>query len=94
MKIKNRNKYDIIYECLKYCKDNHSSLTAPNTKSRFYTIFGGNSTVGKNIFTNTLIKNNLIIVDPNIEHYADVYMITDKGLNYMKCYEGLQECLK
>ena len=94
MKIKNRNKYDIIYECLKYCRDNHSSITAPNTKSRFYTIFGGNSIVCKNIFNNTLIKNNLITVDTSIEHYADVYMITDKGLNYMKCYEGLQECLK
>lgn len=93
IKIKNRNQYDIIYECLVHCLEYENSITFPNTKSRFTGILGGNSKIAGKMVSNILLKSNLIEINPDIEHYRDVYKITEKGQRYIECYEELKGLL-
>ena len=93
IKIKNRNHYDIVYQCLIHCKKYEKSQTLPNTRTRFYTILGGNSQVLKKIFSDTILKCGLVEVNPEIEHYRDVYKITKKGEKYIECYENMKGLL-
>ncbi len=93
IKIKNRNSYDIIYECLSHCKEYENSETFPTTKTRFFTVLGGNNIVFRKVFDNVLIKQDFIEINHNIEHYRDVYKITEKGLKYMEYYEKMKQLL-
>ncbi len=92
IKIKNRNHYDIIYECLIHCRDYEKSTTFPTTKSRFMSIFGGNSKVAKTIFP-ILTENELIEVNKEVEHYSDVYKVTDNGYAFIDAYEDMKRRL-
>lgn len=92
IKIKNRNHYDIVYECLVHCRDYEKSETFPTTKSRFVYLLGGNSKVAKNIIP-VLTENQLVEVNKEIEHYSDVYKITSKGLEYIEYYEKMRVLL-
>src|SRR6476659_7235049 len=93
IKTKNRNHYDIVYECLKHCRDYERSITFPTTRSRFMTIFAGNAKVFRKIFTETIIKNNLIEINEDVEHHTDVYKLTDKGKGFIYCYENMRKIL-
>jgi predicted transcriptional regulator len=93
IKTKNRNHYDIIYECLKHCRDHEKSITFPTTRSRFMTIFAGNTKVFRQIFVDTMMKNNLIEVNKDVDHHTDVYKITHKGSEYIVYYEMMRKLL-
>ncbi len=93
IKTKNRNHYDIVYECLKHCRDYEKSVTFPTTRSRFMTIFAGNTRVFKKIFTETIIKNNLIEINKDVEHHTDVYKVTQEGTDFIYYYESMRELL-
>ncbi len=93
IKTKNRNHYDIVYECLKHCRDYEKSVTFPTTRTRFMTILAGNSKVYKQIFTETLIKQKLIQINKNVEHHTDVYKITEKGEAFIFHYENMRKIL-
>ena len=93
IKTKNRNHYDIVYECLKHCRDYEKSITFPTTRTRFITILSGNSKVYKQIFTETLIKQGLIEINQDVEHHTDVYKVTDKGKFFIKSYEDMRKVL-
>ncbi len=93
IKTKNRNHYDIVYECLKHCRDYEKSVTFPTTRSRFMTIFAGNTVVFKKIFTETIIKNNLIEINKDVEHHTDVYKVTQEGTNFIYYYESMRRLL-
>lgn len=92
IKIKNRNHYDIIYECIIHCRDYEKSTTFPTTKSRFMSIFGGNSKVAKTIFP-ILTENKLIEINKEVEHYSDVYKPTQRGLDFIEYYEKMKGLL-
>jgi len=93
IKTKNRNHYDIVYECLRHCRDYEKSVTFPTTRSRFMTIFAGNSRVFKKIFVETIMKNNLIEINKDVEHHTDVYKVTDKGNDFILYYENMRKVL-
>ncbi len=93
IKTKNRNHYDIVYECLKHCRDYEKSITFPTTRSRFMTIFAGNSRVYKKIFLDTIIKNDLIEINKEVEHHTDVYKITYDGEMFIHYYEHMRMLL-
>jgi len=93
IKTKNRNHYDIVYECLKHCRDYEKSITFPTTRSRFMTIFAGNSRVYKKIFLDTIMKNDLIEINKDVEHHTDVYKITKNGQMFIDVYEDMRKLL-
>lgn len=91
IKIKNRNHYDIIYQCLIHCKKFQNSQNFPTTKTKFYNILGGNSKVLMKIFSEILVGGKLIEINPDIEYYRDVYKITQKGEKYIEYYEKMKK---
>ncbi len=93
IKTKNRNHYDIVYECLKHCRDYEKSVTFPTTRTRFITILSGNGNVYKKIFTETLIKQGLIEINQDVEHHTDVYKITGFGETFIYHYESMRKVL-
>lgn len=93
IKIKNRNKYDIIYQCLIHCKRFENAKDFPTIKTRFYMVLGGNSKMMRDILSDILIDGKFIELNPNILHYRDVYRITRKGEKYIECYENMMELL-
>ena len=92
IKIKNRNQYDIIYECLIHCQKNETSETFANTRSRFNTVVGGNSRVSKS-FADILLNAELIEVNPEVEYYKEVYKVSKKGEEYIEHYQKLKGLL-
>lgn len=87
--IKNRTIYDSLYSCLVWCRDHEHNISMPTTKTRFLNVIGGNYGYYKEFMDNTLLGQNLIEVNPNIEHHAPVYRITKKGREYIDTYEKL-----
>ena|SRR6187401_2921541 len=93
IKTKNRNHYDIVYECLKHCRDYEKSVTFPTTRSRIMNIMGGNGNVFKKVFINTILEQVLIEINKDVEHYTEVYKITNYGLSYIEHYEKMRRLL-
>lgn len=93
LKIKNRNHYDIIYQCLMHCKKYENSDNFPTTKTKFYTVLGGNSKILKDIFADILVNCKLIEVNPLVNHHKDVYRVTGRGQEYIECYQNMMELL-